>query len=59
MSCVRTFFVVTSQIVHVVSMDDVPIRFGSVEFQSKEVSGAQYSLFLFCERKQRVAAVVV
>ena len=31
-----------SQIVHVVSMLDVPTMFLSVSFQSKEVSGAQY-----------------
>ena len=37
-----------SQMVHVVSMLDVPRRFGSVSFQSKDVSGAQNSLFLFC-----------
>lgn len=37
-----------SQIVHVVSMLDVPKRFGSVSFQSNDVSGAQNSLFLFC-----------
>ena len=34
--------------VHVVSMLDVPKRFGSVSFQSNDVSGAQNSLFLFC-----------
>ena len=34
-----------SQMVHVVSMLDVPIIVGSVSFQSKEVSGAQYSDF--------------
>ena len=28
-------------------MEDVPIMEGSYSFQSKEVSGAQYSLFLF------------
>ena len=33
--------------VHVVSMDDVPIRFGSISFQSNEVRGAQKSEFLF------------
>ena len=36
-----------SQIVQVVSMLDVPKRLGSVSFQSKDVSGAQNSLFLF------------
>ena len=37
-----------SQMVHVVSMLEVPSRFGSVSFQSKDVRGAQNSLFLFC-----------
>ena len=37
-----------SQMVHVVSMEEVPSRFGSVSFQSNDVSGAQNSLFLFC-----------
>ena len=37
-----------SHIVQVVSMLDVPSRFGSVSFQSKDVKGAQNSLFLFC-----------
>lgn len=37
--------------VHVVSMLDVPKRFGSTSFQSKDVSGAQKSEFLFCENK--------
>lgn len=37
-----------SQIVQVVSMLDVPSLLGSVSFQSNDVKGAQYSLFLFC-----------
>lgn len=37
-----------SQMVQVVSMLDVPSLFGSVSFQSKDVRGAQNSLFLFC-----------
>ena len=37
-----------SQMVQVVSMDEVPMMLGSVSFQSKEVSGAQNSVFLFC-----------
>ena len=37
-----------SQMVHVVSMLEVPSLLGSVSFQSKDVSGAQNSLFLFC-----------
>lgn len=37
-----------SQMVQVVSILDVPNRFGSVSFQSNDVSGAQNSLFLFC-----------
>ena len=44
-----------SQMVHVVSMLDVPRRFGSVSFQSKDVSGAQNSLFLFCGALQPVS----
>ena len=48
-----------SQMVHVVSMLDVPKRLGSVSFQSKDVSGAQNSLFLFCTcHKQRVIKTV-
>ena len=35
------------QMVQVVSIDDVPIRFGSISFQSNDVSGAQKSEFLF------------
>jgi len=35
------------QTVHVVSMLEVPSRFGSTSFQSKDVSGAQKSEFLF------------
>ena len=38
-----------SQIVHVVSMLDVPRRFKSVSFQSKDVKGALNSLFLVCK----------
>jgi len=37
-----------SQMVHVVSILDVPSLLGSVSFQSKAVKGAQNSLFLFC-----------
>lgn len=36
------------QIVQVVSILDVPIKFGSTSFQSNDVSGAQKSEFLFC-----------
>ncbi len=34
-----------SHIVHVVSIEHVPMREGSVSFQSKEVKGAQYSVY--------------
>ena len=44
-----------SQMVHVVSMLDVPSLFGSVSFQSKDVKGAQNSLFLFCINTQLVS----
>lgn len=37
-----------SQMVHVVSMLDVPMMLVSAVFQSNDVSGAQYSLVLFC-----------
>ena len=37
-----------SQMVQVVSMEEVPKRLGSVSFQSKDVRGAQNSVFLFC-----------
>jgi hypothetical protein len=39
------------QIVHVVSMDDVPSKLASTSFQSKEVSGAQKSEFLLLFNK--------
>ena len=42
-----------SQMVQVVSMLEVPRRLGSVSFQSKEVRGAQYSEFLFCNAAHR------
>lgn len=37
-----------SQMVQVVSMLLVPTRLGSASFQSKDVSGAENSLCLFC-----------
>ena len=43
-----------SQIVHVVSMLEVPSRFKSVSFQSKDVKGALNSLFLFCKKQQKL-----
>jgi len=36
--------------VQVVSIDEVPNRFGSVSFQSNDVNGAQKSEFLFYKR---------
>lgn len=36
--------------VQVVSIEDVPIRFGSASFQSKLVSGAQYWVALPCKK---------
>jgi len=39
--------------VQVVSIDDVPMMFGSVSFQSNEVSGAQNSVFLLLLRRRR------
>jgi len=47
MSWVRTFSTSMSQMVHVVSIDAVPTMLSSVRFQSNDVSGAQYSEFLF------------
>jgi uncharacterized protein YigA (DUF484 family) len=44
-----------SHIVHVVSMEQVPIIEGSVSFQSKLVSGAQYS----GERDQHKASIIL
>ena len=35
-----------SQMMQVVSMEEVPMMFGSCSFQSKDVSGAQNSVFL-------------
>ena len=46
-SWVLAVCVLMSHMVQVVSMDDVAIMEGSYSFQSKEVRGAQYSLFLF------------
>jgi hypothetical protein len=43
MSCVSTTPRSTSQTVQVVSMEAVPMRRGSISFQSKEVSGAENS----------------
>lgn len=40
-------FTSSPQIVHVVSIDDVPIIFKSTSFQSNDVNGAQKSEFLF------------
>lgn len=45
------------QIVHVVSMLEVPIRFGSTSFQSKLVRGAQKSEFLFCSVKTLIITI--
>ena len=41
-------------IVQVVSMLDVPRRFGSISFQSNDVRGAQKSEFLFCNVKYNI-----
>jgi hypothetical protein len=38
--------------VQVVSILDVPIKFGSISFQSNDVKGAQKSEFLFYKTKQ-------
>jgi hypothetical protein len=43
---------VMSQIVHVVSILDVPTIVGSDSFQSKEVNGAQNSECRFCSRRR-------
>jgi hypothetical protein len=53
MICVLACCVCTSQMVHVVSMHAVPSRLGSSLFQSNDVSGAQYSLFLFCHQEEK------
>ncbi len=50
---VRTCDVSKPHIVHVVSILDVPIKLGSTSFQSKDVSGAQKSEFLFCKNERR------
>lgn len=49
----RTF---KSQIVHVVSMLEVPMMFGSASFQSKDVSGAHVSWLRFFMRRGHQAA---
>ena len=46
MSCVKTVLFSISQMVHVVSIELVPIRLFNYGFQSKEVSGAEKSLSL-------------
>jgi hypothetical protein len=45
----RTCIFDRSQMMHVVSMDEVPMMFTSCSFQSNDVSGAQNSVFLFCD----------
>eukprot|EP00966_Prymnesium_polylepis_P075971 1761267-Prymnesium_polylepis.1 len=42
-----------SQMVQVVSIEQVPMMFGSCSFQSNDVSGAQNSVFLFCARARQ------
>lgn len=42
---------------HVVSIEDVPIKFGSTSFQSNEVRGAQKSEFLFLKLEINVKFV--
>jgi hypothetical protein len=44
MSCVKTVDFSMSQMVQVVSIEEVPMRLLSSGFQSKEVSGAEKSL---------------
>jgi hypothetical protein len=46
-------------IVQVVSMLEVPISVGSASFQSKEVSGAQYSCPLFYAADRRGTSVFI
>ena len=45
--CTLTF---TSHMVQVVSMEQVPTMEGSVSFQSKQVRGAQYSMWGWSEK---------
>lgn len=52
-TCKLTCPVSRPQIVQVVSMLDVPIRFGSTSFQSNEVRGAQKSEFLFWKNNKK------
>ena len=56
-NCVVGFRVCMSQMVHVVSMLDVPKMFGSTEFQSIAVRGAQYSLFLLLLRTHCISTL--
>jgi hypothetical protein len=44
MSWVKTVDFSISQMVHVVSIEEVPMRLGSSGFQSNEVKGAEKSL---------------
>ena len=46
--CSRGHCTWMSQIVTVVSIDDVAMRVGSITFQSNDVNGAQNSELLFC-----------
>lgn len=48
----NTCVVSRPQIVQVVSILEVPIKFGSTSFQSNDVNGAQKSEFLFCKYDQ-------
>ena len=48
MSWVLALWCSISQMVQVVSMEEVPMRDGSVSFQSNEVRGAHDSRLLFC-----------
>jgi hypothetical protein len=49
------FSTLMSQIVHVVSIDDVPKILVSVMFQSNDVNGAQNSEFLVCVMSRQQA----
>ena len=54
----RTVVLASSpHIVQVVSMLEVPSKFGSTSFQSKDVSGAQKSEFLFWNQDKAVLSV--
>jgi hypothetical protein len=59
MSCVKAVREGRSQMVQVVSMEDVTMRFGEGAFQEKDVNGAGEVVFLDCISGRRRRAINV